>query len=546
MAKFSNSKAKAKSPTSALRNETEPTGSTYNGAAGYARTPESEAFLLATGGFLGGEETFYESGSDRDTRFKILIRGLAISNPDWTARFLSWLRRNGNIRTAAIIGAAEYVWARRDKQGHNDNHPTPTMSTRDVVAGVLSRPDEPQEILGYWMNRYGKAIPKPLKRGISDAIQSLYYQHSVLKYDSEKHRQIRMGDVLNIVHPKASTPDQDALYRYILARRYGRVDDDALEGLNVVRENARLKAMNKEEFRNTIISDPGIIGRAGFTWEMVAGVLQGEMDGRVWETLIPRMGYMAMLRNLRNFDNAGIDGWAVKLVEDKLSDPENVATSKQFPFRFLNAYNAVKDNLRWASILEQALNHSLANVPRLDGDTLVLVDRSGSMWAKMSGHSDMTWADAAAVFGSAVALRAEKADLVQFGTSSRRIPFNRGMSLLTMIGRFGPMGGTQLVEAVRSNLKPTHTRVVIITDEQVSPGYLSSSWHWQNSEETKVNDVIPPDVKMYMWNFGGYKHGAAPAGGENRHCFGGLTDSAFRMMSMIESGMDGTWPWETE
>ena len=80
MAKFSNSKAKAKakSPTSALRNETEPTGSTYNGAAGYARTPESEAFLLATGGFLGGEETFYESGSDRDTRFKILIRGLIL------------------------------------------------------------------------------------------------------------------------------------------------------------------------------------------------------------------------------------------------------------------------------------------------------------------------------------------------------------------------------------------------------------------------------------------------------------------------------------
>src|SRR5690606_27542335 len=40
--------------------------------------------------------------------------------------------------------------------------------------------------------------------------------------------------------------------------------------------------------------------------------------------------------------------------------------------------------------------------------TLVLVDRSPSMWGqRMSARSDMPWADAAAIFGAAVALRAE-------------------------------------------------------------------------------------------------------------------------------------------
>lgn len=49
-----------------------------------------------------------------------------------------------------------------------------------------------------------------------------------------------------------------------------------------------------------------------------------------------------------------------------LADPERVAKSRQFPFRFLAAYNAAP-SLRWSWAPEKALNASLSNVPSLPG-----------------------------------------------------------------------------------------------------------------------------------------------------------------------------------
>lgn len=58
---------------------------------------------------------------------------------------------------------------------------------------------------------------------------------------------------------------------------------------------------------------------------------------------------------------------------------------------------------------------------------------------------------------------------------------------------------------------------------------------------TPVDDLSPQNVPPYMWNFGGYRHGAAPSGFATRHTFSGLTDQAFRMIPMLEAGRDGRW-----
>ncbi len=89
-----------------------------------------------------------------------------------------------------------------------------------------------------------------------------------------------------------------------------------------------------------------------------------------------------------------------------ISDPAEAARSRQFPFRYLAAYRHAP-SLRWPYPLERALGHSLASVPALPGRTLVLVDRSGSMFSsRMSDRSELNRADAAAVFGTALAVRA--------------------------------------------------------------------------------------------------------------------------------------------
>jgi hypothetical protein len=58
-----------------------------------------------------------------------------------------------------------------------------------------------------------------------------------------------------------------------------------------------------------------------------------------------------------------------------------------------------------------------------------------------------------------------------------------------------------------------------------------------------VTAAIPQAVPMYTWNLAGYEAGHAPSGGQNRHAFGGLTDAAFRLVPLLESGRDAKWPW---
>ncbi|MEV7524100.1 TROVE domain-containing protein [Streptomyces sp. NPDC091371] len=500
---------------------------TREGGPGYERDPRSELFLLAVANFVT-QRTFYESGGDRDDRFAALVRRLAVEDPAWTAGLLRWLRGDANMRTASLVGAAEYVKARLDA-GATDG-----PSNRQVVDSVLQRPDEPGELLAYWTAAHGRNVPKPVKRGIADAVRRLYSATSLLKYDTAS-KAYRFGDVLNLVHasPDPAKPWQGELFRHALDRRHNPEAAELPAGNRILAAHRALMELPVAERRGVVLGPDGAerLAEAGMTWEALAGWLQGPMDAAAWEAVIPSMGAMALLRNLRNFDQAGVSDAVAAGVAAKISDPEVVARSRQFPFRYLAAYQHAP-SLRWAYPLERALGHSLANVPALPGRTLVLVDRSGSMWSRLSDRSELNRADAAAVFGAALALRAEDADLVQFGTNSAVVPYTRGESVLKVLERFGDLGGTNTAQAVKEHYRG-HDRVLIVTDEQAaSYGY--------GGDPTQQ---VPSTVPVYTWNLAGYRVGHAPSGAGNRHTFGGLTDGAFRMVSLIEAGRDADWPW---
>ncbi|MEU0658451.1 TROVE domain-containing protein [Streptomyces lavendulocolor] len=499
---------------------------THQGGAGVLRDPRSELFLLAVANFVT-QETFYESAGERDDRFAALVRRLAVEDPEWTAGLLGWLRGEGNMRTAALVGAAEYVRARLEASA------TDGPANRRVVDSVLQRADEPGELLGYWTSRYGRNVPKPVKRGIADAVRRLYGPRSLLKYDTAT-KGYRFGDVLNLVHaaPDPDKPWQGALFQYALDRRHHPEAAQPPASSRMLTAHRALMELPAAE-RRAVVTGPGgaeRLAEAGMTWEALAGWLQGPLDAAAWEAVIPSMGTMALLRNLRNFDEAGVSDRVAADVAARISDPEAVATSRQFPFRYLAAYQHAP-SLRWSYPLEQALGHSLANVPRLPGRTLVLVDRSGSMWAPLSQRSRLNRADAAAVFGAAVAMRAADADLVEFGTSSAPVPHSAGESVLKVLDRFHSMGGTNTTEAVRTHYR-RHDRVLIVTDEQAS-----CSHHGDPVQQ------VPADVPVYTWNLAGYRPGHAPSGNAARHTFGGLTDSAFRMVPLLEAGRTADWPW---
>jgi TROVE domain len=561
MAKFAKTK-KAPNVTSPVTTTSGvPDATTYEGGAGFSRDPKSELFLLAVVNMVG-EQTFYEGARERDRRFAALVHQVTQDDPAWIARFVPFLRDTMQLRSASVVMAAEFARARaersdaeaEDSKGVSKGGSKAGPTTRSVVSAALSRADEPAEMLAYWHQAHGRRIPQPVKRGIADATRRLYTERAALKYDGASNA-YRMADVLDLAHPEPTDAKQSALFKLLLDRRHERerIDVDA-ELLPVVAARAELEAMPLDD-RRALLEAPDVSDRfnaAGVTWEWLSGWLNGPMDARAWEAVIPSMGYMALLRNLRNFDDAGIAGATRDQILAKLTDPEEVARSRQLPLRFYAAYANTK-TLHWAPALEYALELSLANVPALAGRTLVMVDVSGSMASPMSNRSRAQRWELAALFGAALAARAENADVVAFQSFSQGVDVAKGGSVLRAIEQFKPLvgGGTETFPALQQHYKD-HDRVVILTDEQAfaqwnpvfSPaparkrglfGLLASE---RPAPPTPAQDI---DAPIYTFNLAGYRVGHLPSGELRRHTFGGLTDRAFAAIALLERGLDADW-----
>lgn len=525
------------SPTSFIETVSRtPNATTYEGGPGHTRDVKSELFQLSVVNMVG-EDTFYESGSDRDTRYAQLVRHATLDNAEWTARFLSWLRTTANMRSASLVGAAEYTQARL-KAGL-------AGTSRQVVSSVLQRADEPGELLAYWTSRYGRAIPKPIKRGVADAVTRLYTEYSLLKYDTASHGW-RFADVIDLVHPSPKALWQAALFKHALDRRHGRDNlQHMIEHLPMLYRNLVLRSQALDgDFRGLL--DPAELREAGMTWEDALSLAGSKVSkAGLWEAMIPSMGYMALLRNLRNFDEAGVSDVHAVNVINKLTNPDEVAQSRQFPYRFLSAYLAAPSD-RWKHPLNVALELATQNIPVLPGRTLVLVDTSASMRTPVSERSKISAVQAGALLGVALAHRNSPprakghVDLVGFASGVFRHEVHAGVNILNttqaFVNRVGEVGhGTDMWGALRRTYDK-HDRVFLITDMQTVTDRRGF---------TKVYDdnVVPDNVPIYGFNLGGYNTVAYAAGSPNRHEFGGLNDATLRAIPLLEAGTNAGWPF---
>lgn len=498
------------------------TARTGNNAPGFVRDAKGELFLLAVSNFVG-QDKFYESGKAGDNRFKALVQQVAQEDPAWTIRFLPWLRNEANMRTASIVGA---IHAARMMLV------TKRPGGRQLLASVLQRADEPGEALAFYMQEYGRNIPKPIKRGIADAATRLYNEFNTLKYDTASHG-IRFGDVLELTHASPEREFQKALFKHLIDRRHGREGMD-LSQLKMIGRNGYVRRRVAEGAMELLL-DPGILKEAGMTWEDALSLAGSKVPKKdLWEAMIPNMGYMALLRNLRNFDEAGVSDKTATWVGAQLASPEKVAYSRQLPMRFLSAFRSVS-NVRWHVALEHALQASLANIPEFKGRTLILIDTSGSMSGMMSDKSQLQYWDAAAIFGLALSQRCESADVYSFSNRVMQFPLAKGASLLVMLEAFKrgyfQGQGTSTLESLRATYR-NHDRVIVLTDEQ-------ANWHTAGS----VYDPLPAHIPAITFNLAGYQVGHAASGTPTRITIGGLSDQAFKLLPVLERRAAGQWPF---
>ncbi|MFC9432758.1 TROVE domain-containing protein [Nocardia sp. NPDC057030] len=428
------------------------------------------------------------------------------------------------LRSAPLMIAAEATKARVD---------VGLPGSRAIVSAVLARPDEPGEAIAYWHSNFGRRLPKPFKRGVADAAAKMYNERAYLKWDSDI-RAVRFADVIRLTHANPRTEWRSALFRYAIGERMGMEGLEVPEQLAMINARKQLRARTPQEIHAYAAAGQlaDMLATAGMTWEAVPALVNGPWTAALWEAVIPSMGYMALLRNLRNFDAAGISDEVADAVAARLADPEQVARSRQFPLRFLSAYRAAR-SLRWGHPLSQALEASVSNIPQLSGRTLILVDTSGSMHASYSKDGTVCRWDVATLFALALARRCESAEVWAFSDRAIRFDLLRGESVLRSFERWGAsgynIGGGTYTAAATKRAYRGHDRVVTLTDEQ----------SWGGDPGAVVPDTIP----MYTWNLAGYRF-AGGRGGPHRHTFGGLSDRGFETIPLIESGGVAGWPWE--
>lgn len=319
------------------------------------------------------------------------------------------------------------------------------MLRKEDVARTVTRVDDMSELLALYWKDGKKPLPAQMVKGMKAAFPK-FDEYQFAKYKGSA-KEIKLRDVLRIVRPKPESEEQSALWKRAVSGTLATPD----------------------------------------TWEVELSKSKDKKES--WTRLLTekRLGSLALLRNIRNMKNAGCDS---SLVRDGI---RNAGMGKILPFQILAS---ARLNPEYEDVLEEKLFESIKSFERISGNTLILVDVSGSMSSNLSAKSDMTRCDAAGAVAAIFREVCENVAVYKFNNDARLIPTRRGFAL---IDQFNPRGGTNIYGSVkqaveeqkRSGFVPD--RIVVFTDEQDNYG--------------QYNEVAVFAKHGYIVNVAGYQNG---------------------------------------
>ncbi|HEX8193165.1 MAG TPA: TROVE domain-containing protein [Allosphingosinicella sp.] len=372
---------------------------THEGAPAVAPANDLAALRRTIASCLLWEDQFYEDGVAIADRIAALA---AKVDPAALAALAVEARTRMKLRHAPLWLLIALM--KHDTAGKVD--------VAGTIADVIRRADEMGELVALYWKDGKRPLPAAMKRGLAKAFGK-FDAYQLAKYD--RKAAVRLKDVLRLVHPKPADEAQGALWKQVV---------------------------------DGTLASPD-------TWEVA---LSGGADKKeTFERLIRenRLGYLALLRNLRNMDQAGADPGLVRDAILARRGAHNV-----LPFRYVAAARAAP---RFEPALDESLCAAVEAMPVLPGRTIVLVDVSGSMVVPLSSRSDLSRLDAAAALASIV-----HGDLRVFSFSERvvEVPPRRGMAGVDAVIRSQAHASTYLGAAVAYVNRIPHDRLIVITDEQ--------------------------------------------------------------------------------
>ena len=424
---------------------------THEGAPAKVTTPEQQLRRSVMACMLW-EDSFYEDGQSIAER---IAEAVATVTPEQARDIAIEAREAGKLRHAPLWIALQML----DLPAHRP-------FVRKLLARIIQRPDEMGEMLAmYWKDkpeqRKGRKVARQLLRGLRDAFGKFdAYQLAKWKGDDKA---VTLRDVMFLVHPN---PNEARHTRYIAeAGTFREMVDPATSAIDV---------STYKKLAEQTLAPPA-------TWEVA---LSGGADKKdTFERLLAenKLGALALLRNLRNMQQADVDE---KLIRDGLS---TMKVDRVLPFRFVAA--AVHAP-QLEPQLEDAMFRAANALPKLKGRTVLLVDVSGSMdWGQISGRSTMSRMDAACALTMVAREMCENVRIATFSNKLVDVPPRRGFGLRDAVIRSQSHGGTALGAAVQACNAWPQDRIIVISDEQ------------------SCDRVPDPVGRGYMLNVASYKNG---------------------------------------
>lgn len=439
---------------------------------------------------LVSENKFYTSGKEADSELKEATAKVLNTDPEFVLKLAAYARNEMYLRSVPLFLLNEFA-----------NSGCEVVGSRKYVPFCVQRADEITELLAASLQTRKKPA-QFIKNGLKPCFNKFdRYQYGKYNRDGA----VKLKDAIFLCHPKADSEERQVIFNDIV---------------------------------NGTLESPE-------TWEVVISTKGSTKEN--WEAIIPRMPFMAILRNLNNFLKHDVDlDHVIKL----LTDPEAVRKSKQFPFRFFSAYKAIQQEAyassRKVSQLMNALNTamelSVKNVPKIKGRSLVIVDASGSMNQKISSKSEVTASEISKMFGAVASKVCEDADIVLFAETAKQVMFSDTSGILDRMEKLKTVniGGATYaylpVEYARVN-KRAYDRIFLFSDMQC---YSAGTWYTNKSfaeEFIKYQRAVSP-AYLYSVDLVGYGTAQISKDVSKVCLLAGWTEKIFNFVPAFETEKD--------
>jgi hypothetical protein len=376
---------------------------------------------------------------------------------------------------------------------------------RKAYYEILIRPDDALEIVSIF-NHTSMKIPNALRRAIRDRLENSWDGYQLKKYFGGKHA-VKVPDLIKLAHPTPKTTMQSTMWQNAIAGTMSNIETAQTVNASVVGDEERSK-------------------------KYISMIKEG------------KLGYMALLKNLKHIIINGIEEKDLAIVQTALTLEKAIKGSRILPFRIAQAYEAMKETggvdkfliKRVLNSLEEAFKISVGNfqiVPK-SAKVALMLDDSASMGYSIKdpfGYGKVMTAAVHELVGK------DNSIVYLWSDKARQIEIGHPMEWVASTSARG--GGTVLSLAVEELIKDNTVvdYLFVFTDMQENSRGWSSNETFAEALDRYRNEMNK-DVKVIFWNLAGYQGGMPVQRGDSNLEIVGMSDVILKLLPSLIQDKD--------